>query len=868
MFFSGTAREPANQRRGKMAPANNGIDKHNECTKHNIRAEIRIKPAKDPVLDISGKTIKVNNRAYSFDKIHAKVSQKNLFLGSAMPFIESFLSGYSVSIMAYGQTGSGKTYTMGICPSSVDGMVQYSLRHIFSKIASLASSNSSMDGNESSALTLSFIEIYNEEIYDLLSSSDGICNSNIKTLNKIPLNLRQVGKEANIVGMREVPVHSLEEALSLLNIGCTRRTSGSTEMNSISSRSHAIFSLTLAQPLPGSTAGCDSKMIISKINFVDLAGSERMKRTNCRGSAARESININTGLLALGNVISALYTKKGYIPYRDSKLTRILQDSLKNNMLLIGCVSPQQIDINETINTLKYSSRASCIDGGEIRIAVDDSKDRREIRELRKEISALKAENQRYRAALSSREASSIAKLDDIHKKSISNENNNDINNDFSKDIKYENNDIYGHPLVKDLLDKIKNLERTVEILKGNSSQNACSNENNLNYEGIKSHISNSIDTAVSSAKKRKRLVSFDLNKQPSVFTPKKEMKILSFERKLVLEYNATAMDCNSERMIFVALDGKVWEYKENKIRYLFADEYIKNIRIVEKHNNKSLDKESIDSINIENIENKVCSVMSARDGNNKVKKKVIYSTKSLLKQHFVNENTPDSSSGKTLLYAYKSNISYIFICGSSIITGHEDGYVNILDGDENKIIYSEKLHAGGVLGIEKVCNRIYSCSRDHTIRYVELASVATSEKTGRKTDGNMAGPPHYDAVCGLQAFQNRLISYSRDCSIKVWDDDRCLKTVSYAHEAGIKTGAILRDCWVTACKKGGINAWGFINKNDGKTTDSGERNEARSVRLLGNTEAESGINCISGSGDELWVAESGRIALYKITRK
>eukprot|EP01052_Picozoa_sp_SAG31_P020166 SAG31_NODE_1505_length_8078_cov_5.291390_2_plen_253_part_00 len=171
-----------------------------------------------------------------------------------------------------------------------------------------------------------------------------------------------------LVGIKEEVVASAEETYRCLEAGCVARTTGSTRMNELSSRSHAIFTLFFEQRKPSTKPGMPPEYITSKFHLVDLAGSERNKRTGTVGSRFKESVNINYGLLALGNVISALGDDKkrkrigGHVPYRESKLTRILQDSLGGNAMtvMVACVSPADSSFEETLNTLKYANRARC----------------------------------------------------------------------------------------------------------------------------------------------------------------------------------------------------------------------------------------------------------------------------------------------------------------------------------------------------------------------------------------------------------------------------------------------------------------------------------------------------------------------------
>uniref|UniRef100_A0A8D1AEX7 Kinesin family member 7 n=1 Tax=Sus scrofa TaxID=9823 RepID=A0A8D1AEX7_PIG len=207
---------------------------------------------------------------------------------------------------------------------------------------------------------VSYLEVYKEEFRDLLEV--GTASRDIQ--------LREDDRGNVVVcGVKEVDVEGLDEVLSLLEMGNAARHTGATHLNRLSSRSHTVFTVTLEQRgrapsrLPRPPAG---QLLISKFHFVDLAGSERVLKTGSTGERLKESIQINSSLLALGNVISALgdpQRRSSHIPYRDSKITRILKDSLGGNAktVMIACVSPSSSDFDETLNTLNYASRAQNI---------------------------------------------------------------------------------------------------------------------------------------------------------------------------------------------------------------------------------------------------------------------------------------------------------------------------------------------------------------------------------------------------------------------------------------------------------------------------------------------------------------------------
>jgi Kinesin motor domain len=262
--------------------------------------------------------------------------------------------GFNSTILAYGQTGAGKTFTMGSASgggggdgsilSEMDGIIPRACADLFDHI------DRRCDGN--AKVELSYLEIYNEEIRDLLvvDSNNG---------HKDELKIREtLNGEVYVSGLQSRPVSSPAEIGTVMDEASKRRVVASTKMNATSSRSHAICVLRIQGVLE------DSTKFQSKLTLVDLAGSERIKKTGAEGGRRKEGININKGLFVLGQVVSALseqrpkYKRKP--PYRDSKLTRLLQDSLGGNSrtIMVACVSPADFNIDETINTLRYATSA------------------------------------------------------------------------------------------------------------------------------------------------------------------------------------------------------------------------------------------------------------------------------------------------------------------------------------------------------------------------------------------------------------------------------------------------------------------------------------------------------------------------------
>lgn len=267
----------------------------------------------------------------------------------------------------------------------MEGVIPRAVKEIFSKI-------SEKSDDYDFSVRVAFIELYKEKLYDLLSTKSKIKEDCIVDLREDPT------RGVVIANLTEVVVGNLRQTLEQLENGSVKRVTAATAMNNTSSRSHAIFTLyvegtrksNVVEPVE---AGQDKlNNIVTKFHLVDLAGSERAKKTMATGIRYKEGVAINMGLLALGNVISALGDDSGpknHIPYRDSKLTRLLQDSLGGNShtLMIACVSPADTNVEETVSTLRYADRARKIKNKPV--VNQDGKDaenaklRREIAELR-----------------------------------------------------------------------------------------------------------------------------------------------------------------------------------------------------------------------------------------------------------------------------------------------------------------------------------------------------------------------------------------------------------------------------------------------------------------------------------------------------
>uniref|UniRef100_A0A8B9N154 Kinesin-like protein n=1 Tax=Accipiter nisus TaxID=211598 RepID=A0A8B9N154_9AVES len=291
-----------------------------------------------------------NDKSFTYDYVFdPSVEQEEVFNTAVAPLIRGIFKGYNATVLAYGQTGSGKTYSMG---GTYTANQEYEPSvGVIPRVIKLLFKEKEQRQDWEFILKVSYLEIYNEDILDLL------CPSRERSS---PISIREDPKEGiKIVGLTERKVTCAQDTVSCLEQGNNSRTVASTAMNSQSSRSHAIFTICIDQKKKNDK----NSSFHSKLHLVDLAGSERQKKTKAEGDRLKEGININRGLLCLGNVISALgdeNKKGGFVPYRDSKLTRLLQDSLGGNShtLMIACVSPADSNLEETLNTLRYADRA------------------------------------------------------------------------------------------------------------------------------------------------------------------------------------------------------------------------------------------------------------------------------------------------------------------------------------------------------------------------------------------------------------------------------------------------------------------------------------------------------------------------------
>ncbi|XP_048340429.1 kinesin-like protein KIF17 [Sphaerodactylus townsendi] len=291
----------------------------------------------------------------------------------AYPLVEGVTEGYNGTIFAYGQTGSGKSFTMqGILdPPSQKGIIPRAFEHLFESVQCAE--------NAKFLIRASYLEIYNEDIRDLLG---------VDTKQKLELK-EHPEKGIYVKGLSLHTVHSMVQCERIMETGLKNRAVGYTLMNKDSSRSHSIFTITM-EIYTVDERGKDH-LRAAKLNLVDLAGSERQSKTGAVGERLKEATKINLSLSALSNVISALTDSRcTHIPYRDSKLTRVLQDSLGGNTktLMVACLSPADNNYDETLSTLRYAHRAKNIQNKPH--INEDPKDAL-LREYQEEIKKLKA---------------------------------------------------------------------------------------------------------------------------------------------------------------------------------------------------------------------------------------------------------------------------------------------------------------------------------------------------------------------------------------------------------------------------------------------------------------------------------------------
>ncbi|CAN8292630.1 unnamed protein product [Cochlearia groenlandica] len=315
-------------------------------------------------------------RKFRFNKVYSPAStQAEVFL-DIKPLVRSVLDGYNVCIFAYGQTGSGKTYTM----TGPDGASEEEWGVNYRALNDLFKISQSRKSNIAYEVGVQMVEIYNEQVRDLLSDDSSQKKYPFSALLWIST-IQQNGLAVPDASM--YPVTSTSDVLELMSIGLENRTVSSTALNERSSRSHSIVTVHVR--------GKDLKTgstLFGNLHLVDLAGSERIDRSEVTGDRLKEAQHINKSLSALGDVIFSLASKNSHVPYRNSKLTQLLQSSLggRAKTLMFVQLNPDVTSYSESMSTLKFAERVSGVELG----AAKSSKDGRDVRELMEQLGSLK----------------------------------------------------------------------------------------------------------------------------------------------------------------------------------------------------------------------------------------------------------------------------------------------------------------------------------------------------------------------------------------------------------------------------------------------------------------------------------------------
>ncbi|KAF8964705.1 P-loop containing nucleoside triphosphate hydrolase protein [Flammula alnicola] len=311
-------------------------------------------------------------RTYPFDLVFGpEATQSMIYHDVVGPMLNEVMLGYNCTLFAYGQTGTGKTYTMqgDLCPTPMGnpsahaGIIPRVLFRLFHELEKAYTDF---------IVKVSFIELYNEELRDLLASDLSAPTTLIQPMGMAAKDSKaaegglKIFDDASkrgvfIQGLEEIAVKDSKDALALLMKGSERRQIAATKFNDHSSRSHSVFSITVH--IKEMTTMGDDLLKVGKLNLVDLAGSENIGRSGAENKRAREAGMINQSLLTLGRVINALVDKASHVPYRESKLTRLLQDSLggRTKTCIIATISPARSNLEETLSTLDYALRAKSI---------------------------------------------------------------------------------------------------------------------------------------------------------------------------------------------------------------------------------------------------------------------------------------------------------------------------------------------------------------------------------------------------------------------------------------------------------------------------------------------------------------------------
>ncbi|KAF7272363.1 hypothetical protein GWI33_014851 [Rhynchophorus ferrugineus] len=477
------------------------------------------------VIEVENPKAKSDNersKIFTYDSVYdEKSTQQALYDETIRPLVSSVLEGYNGCVFAYGQTGTGKTYTMEGGEDDDIGVIPRAFDQIWAHI-------SRKTGVEF-LVSVRYMEIYMEEIRDLLK----VKSTKSHELREMP------GEGVVVTNLHSQNCQSARDMLKAMRTGNINRTTGATNMNEHSSRSHAIFQIVIEM-----VEGQSKSMKVGKLNLVDLAGSERQSKTGATGERLKEATKINKALSSLGNVIYALAENSAHIPYRDSKLTRLLQDSLGGNSktIMIANVGPASLNYDETIITLRYAYRAKSIKNKPTKN--EDIKDGKLLM-LQQEIERLKT--------LISEKSNGI----DLNNLDELEEPDDEEVDDTEKEKQLE----LGKMEVDELAKKLKNLEK--QMVHGGKDIVDSVNENELKLEQQKAEI----------AERKKREVEM--------------------QQRIELEEET----CTELKQVFASLQQQV-DFKRDKLKRL--NNKLQSIRQEVKDNHEVYlkDRQEIESAN------------------------------------------------------------------------------------------------------------------------------------------------------------------------------------------------------------------------------------------------------------------------------
>ncbi|KAI3688395.1 hypothetical protein L1987_82107 [Smallanthus sonchifolius] len=391
---------PSNTLKRKLS---NDFSVENVASDTGVKIIVRMRPPNKNeeegeviVQKTSSDSLTILGQPFTFDSVADTTStQVDIFDLVGAPLVENCLAGFNSSVFAYGQTGSGKTYTIwgpanalleDESPSDQQGLTPRVFDRLFARISE--EQNKHADKQLIYQCRCSFLEIYNEQITDLLAPAQR--NLNIR---------EDIKTGVYVENLTEESVCSIKDVTQLLKKGLSNRRTGATSINMESSRSHSVFTCVVESRCKSMDSLSSFKT--SRINLVDLAGSERQKLTGAAGERLKEAGNINRSLSQLGNLINILAEvsqsgKQRHIPYRDSKLTFLLQESLGGNakLAMVCAISPAQSCKSETFSTLRFAQRAKAIKNKAVvnEQMQDDVKSLREvIRQLKDELLRMKS---------------------------------------------------------------------------------------------------------------------------------------------------------------------------------------------------------------------------------------------------------------------------------------------------------------------------------------------------------------------------------------------------------------------------------------------------------------------------------------------